>query len=221
MSNPMIQLIVLAAIAVFLILRLRGVLGTRDGFESPRVEEDRRPARDFEAVEDDTRNPQSDDDLADHVDAASPAYAALAAMKQAEPSFSLGEFLSGAKQAYEMILLAFENGDIEGVRPFLSPEVAGAFDGVIKARKEAGQTVEAQFLGTRETALSSASFNPDNAEAELTVRFVGEMISAVKDADGNVIEGDPKSPRKQRDSWTFERKMGSNDPNWRLVATGV
>lgn len=221
MQNPMIQLIVLAAIAVFLIFRLRGVLGTRDGFEPTGIEEQNRSTRDFDVIEDDTRNPAADEDLADHVDPASPAYAALLAMKQAEPSFSLGEFLSGAKQAYEMILVAFEKGDIESVRAFLSPEVARAFDSVIAVRRAAGQTVEAQFLGTRETGLAAAHFNPENGEAELTVRFVGEMISAVKDADGTVIEGDPKSPRKQRDSWTFERMMGSNDPNWRLVATGA
>lgn len=220
MSNPMLQLIVLAAIAVFLILRLRGVLGTRDGFENPSADD--QPAHgDFNPIVDDTRSNGVDDDLADHVDPASPAYAALVAMKRAEPSFSLGDFLGGAKYAYEMILVAFEKGDLEPVRAFLAPEVAAAFDSVIEARRAAGQTVEAQFLGTRETALQAAEYNPATRQAELTVRFVGEMISAVRDADGTVVEGDPKSPRKQRDSWSFERVMGSNDPNWRLVATGV
>lgn len=220
MSNPMLQLIVLAAIAVFLILRLRGVLGTRDGFEGRQPDE--RPAnRDFDPVVDDTRSNAPDDDLADHVDPSSPAYVALAAMKQAEPSFSLGEFLGGAKYAYEMILVAFEKGDLDPVRPFLSPEVAAAFESVIESRRAAGQTVEAQFLGTRETALQAAEYDPATRQAELTVRFVGEMISAVRDAAGNVVEGDPKSPRKQRDSWSFERVMGASDPNWRLVATGV
>ncbi len=220
MSNPMLQLIVLAAIAVFLILRLRGVLGSRDGFERPPADE-RAAGRDFDPVLDDTRSTATDDDLADHVDPASPAYAALAAMKQAEPSFSLGEFLAGAKYAYEMILVAFEKGDLDPVRPFLSPEVVAAFDGVIESRRAAGQTVEAQFLGTRETALQAAEYNPATRQAELTVRFVGEMISVVRDAAGNVVEGDPKSPRKQRDNWSFERVMGAADPNWRLVATGV
>ena len=218
MSNSLIQLLILAAIAVFLILRLRNVLGTRDGFE-PTQDEEQPIQRRMEVIEDDPR--VSDSDLTDHVDPDSPAYAALVEMKRAEPSFSLGEFLGGAKYAYEMILVAFEKGDLDPVRPFLSPEVAAAFDSVIESRRAAGQTVEAQFLGTRETALQAAEYNPATRQAELTVRFVGEMISAVKDADGTVVEGDPKSPRKQRDSWSFERVMGSNDPNWRLVATGV
>lgn len=110
MSNSLIQLIVLAAIAVFLILRLRNVLGTRDGFE-PDQPDERPVQRRLEVVEDD--DPRADDsDLSDHVDPASPAYAALVEMKRAEPAFSLTEFLGGAKQAYEMIIVAFEKGDL-------------------------------------------------------------------------------------------------------------
>ena len=91
---------------------------------------------------------------------------------------------------------------------------------VIDDRGAKGQKVEAQFLGTRETGLAGAEFDSGTSEAELSVRFVGEMIVATRDADGNVIEGDPKSARKQRDIWTFARRMGQSDPNWRLVATG-
>ncbi|WBU56384.1 Tim44/TimA family putative adaptor protein [Paracoccus sediminicola] len=218
MSNPMIQLIVLAAIAVFLILRLRGVLGTRDGFEQPRVEQ-RQPEQPYDLPDDDVAIP--DDDISDHVDPESPAYVALVAMKQVEPSFSLTEFLSGAKQAYEMILVAFERGDLSEVRPFLSDDVAAAFQSAIEARDRSGQTVDVQFLGTRETGLSAAEFDTTTSVAELSVRFLGEMIVATRDAQGNVVEGDPKSPRKQRDTWTFEREMGADDPNWRLVATGA
>lgn len=217
MSNSLIQLLVLAAIAVFLILRLRNVLGTRDGFE-PTQNEEQPIQRRMEVIEDDPR--VADSDLADHVDPDSPAYAALVEMKRAEPSFSLTEFLGGAKQAYEMILVGFEKGDISDVRGFLSPEVAQAFDGAIAARQNAGLTADVQFLGTRETSLSAAEFDTRNAQAELSVRFIGEMIVATRDASGNVVEGDAKTPRKQRDTWTFERQMGAADPNWRLVATG-
>ncbi|WBU52889.1 Tim44/TimA family putative adaptor protein [Paracoccus sp. SCSIO 75233] len=219
MSNPMIQLIVLAAIAVFLIIRLRGVLGTRDGFEPTRVEQ-RQAERDFEVIDGDKAAPQ-DEDLTDHVDPESPAYAALLAMKQVEPDFSLGEFLSGAKQAYEMILVAFEKGDLGEVRPFLAEEVAGAFQGAIDARDRAGQTVDVQFLGTRETALAAAEFDTSTNQAALSVRFLGEMLVATRDAEGKVVDGDASTPRKQRDTWTFERVMGEADPNWQLVATGV
>ncbi len=218
MSNALIQLLVLAGIAIFLILRLRNVLGTRTGYEPPKVEQPdgaERPR--FEVIE--GRADLPDHDITDHVDPSSPAAKALAAMKRVEPSFSVRRFLTGAKAAHEMILMAFERGDIAEVRPFLSQPVAEAFQAVIDQRKAAGQTVEAQYLGTRETSLTSAEFNPDTGLAELTVRFVADVIVATRDAEGNVIDGDPKSARKQRDMWTFARRMGENDPNWQLVAT--
>lgn len=217
MSNPLLQLLVLGAIAVFLILRLRGVLGTRDGFETPTTPEEPAPRKRFDVVEG-TAEP-GDSDIADHAEPGSSTAKALAQMKRAEPDFAVGPFLSGAKSAYEMILMAFERGDISEVRGFLAPPVAEAFDSVIADRKARGLTTEAQFLGTRETALASAEFTPATGMAELSVRFVGEMIVATRDAQGNVVEGDAKSARKQRDIWTFARHMGEADPNWQLVAT--
>ena len=220
MNSPLIQLLVLAGIAIFLILRLRNVLGTRDGFEPPKVDQQPQPqARQrFEVIEGSAE--QVDQDIADHTDPDGQAGQAVAQMKRAEPDFNLGQFLSGAKSAYEMILMAFERGDLEPVRPFLSEDVAQAFQSVIDDRKARGQTVEAQYLGTRETALAGAAFDADTGHAEVSVRFLGEMIVATRDADGQVVEGDPKSARKQRDVWTFGRQMGHADPNWQLVATG-
>lgn len=217
-SNPLIQLVILAAVAVFLILRLRGVLGTRDGFEPPpNVEEEAEPRRRFEVIE---GRAEEQDDIADHVDPASPAASALRAMRRIEPGFAVGPFISGAKQAYEMILMAFERGDLSEVRPFLAPPVADAFQQVIDGRRERGEVVEANFLGTRETTLVTADFAQDTGLAEITIRFVGELTEATRNAAGEVIEGDPRSPRKQRDTWTFARRMGQDDPNWQLVATG-
>ncbi|MTH65236.1 Tim44/TimA family putative adaptor protein [Paracoccus shanxieyensis] len=217
MSNPMLQLLVLAAIAIFLILRLRGVLGTRDGFEAPRTPEEPQAQRRFDVI--DGTADQVDNDINDHAEPGSVSAKALTAMKEVEPGFAVGPFLGGAKSAYEMILMAFERGDLSEVRGFLAPPVAEAFESVIADRKSRGLVTEAQFLGTRETALAVAEFNPTTRLAELSVRFVGEMIVATRDADGNVVDGDPKSARKQRDTWTFARQMGSDDPNWQLVAT--
>lgn len=216
-SSQTIQLVVLAAIAIFLILRLRSLLGTRDGFEpSDPAEPAAAPPR-LRVVE---AEPEVDDDIAEHVDALSPAAGALRAMKGIEPGFAVGPFLSGARQAYEMILMAFERSDLSPVRAFLSDPVADAFQSVIDGRKARGQTVEAEFLGTRETTLVSAEFDPATRNAEVTIRFVGELTAATRDASGAVVEGDPHHARKQRDTWTFGRQMGDPDPNWRLVATG-
>lgn len=218
MSNPLLQLLVLAGIAIFLILRLRNVLGTRDGFEPPKVDTPPSGPGNFEVIEGSAD--QIDHDILDHTEAGTPAAAALKAMKQAEPSFGVRDFLTGSKHAYEMILMAFERGDLSEVRDFLSEPVAQAFQSVIDQRTAQGQTVQAQYLGTRDTSLAAAEFDHATGMAEISVRFVGELIAATRDAEGNVVEGDPKVARKQKDVWTFARHMGEADPNWQLVATG-
>lgn len=215
MSNSLIQIVVLAAIAVFLVMRLRNVLGTREGFE-PHPQPRRVDAAPARAARPD---PAEASDVLDHAEAGSPAAAALTDMQRAEPGFAVGPFLTGARQAYEMILTAFEKGDLTEVRGFLSPAVAEAFDGVIADRKARGIVSEVQYLGTRETALKSAAFDQPSGMGEITIRFVGELVSVQRDAAGAVVDGDPKSPRRQRDLWTFARRMGQADPNWLLVAT--
>lgn len=218
MSSAVVQLLVLAAIAVFLILRLKNVLGTREGFEQPPEPLDRpEPAQRqrFEVIEG-----EPDHDIIDNVPEGSETAKALAAMKRAEPSFNVTDFLGGARGAYEMIVMAFETGDLDKIRPFLASDVAAAFEAAVAARDERGLDVQAEFIGLRELVLQEAEFDAASGEAEITVRFGGELISVARDAQGNIIEGDPRSPRKQRDIWTFARQMGSKNPNWQLVATG-
>ncbi|MFN3935967.1 MAG: Tim44/TimA family putative adaptor protein [Gemmobacter sp.] len=220
MSNSVIQLLVLAAIAVFLILRLRSVLGTREGFEKPPLpapgEAAERPRRrDFSVIEG-----GPDRDITDHVPDGSPAARALAAMKMAEPGFSVGEFLHGARGAYEMILMAFEKGKLDDIVPFLSKEVYETFAEVVDAREREGLTVEANFVGLRELALQEATFDRNTRQAEITVRFVGELTSVIRNRAGEIIDGSPTEIKRQRDVWTFARRMGVDDPNWQLVATG-
>ncbi|MEI4471921.1 Tim44/TimA family putative adaptor protein [Frigidibacter sp. MR17.24] len=220
MSNALIQLLVLAGVAIFLILRLKAVLGSREGFEKPPVqvpdqETAAAPRRGFEVIEG-----GPDRDIADHVPETSPAFHALAAMKQAEPGFSVAEFLKGAGGAYEMILIAFETGKLDPVKPFLSPEVRDSFEAAVAERAARGLTTEATFLGLRELALQDAEFDPASRLGEVTVRMTGELVTATRDAGGELVDGDPKASRRQRDVWTFARTMGAEDPNWQLVATG-
>ena len=217
MNSPILQLLVLAGIAIFLILRLKSVLGTRDGFEAPAQ---RKPLptdnrrQDFEVIEG-----GPDLDITDHVPEDSEAAAALAEMKRAEPSFGVGDFLQGARGAYEMILMAFERGKLDDVTPFLSEEVYETFAQVVDARQEQGLTIEAEFAGVREVSLHDAHFDTPTKTAEITIKFMGELSSVVRNKDGEIIEGKPGQTKRQKDTWTFERVMGSDDPNWRLVAT--
>lgn len=218
MSSSLIQLLVLAGIALFLILRLRDVLGTREGFEKPTVtrQDDRRLSREnFEVIEG-----GPDSDISDHAEEGSDAAKALAAMKSAEPGFNVGEFLGGARGAYEMILMGFEAGDMAKIKPFLSDEVYESFATVVEDRDAKGLSVEANFVGLRELKLEDAEFDKTTREGEVTVRFIGELTSVVRDKGGDIIEGNPNEVKRQKDIWTFARIMGSENPNWQLVATG-
>ena len=221
MSSAVIQLLVLAGIAIFLILRLRSVLGSREGFEKPTVpmgganDQNRAPRREFEVIEGGV-----DRDITDHVDDGTEAAKALAAMKIAEPGFNVGEFLQGARSAYEMILMAFEQGDMDAVKPFIADDVYEAFADVIRQREEQGLTIDANFVGMREVSLVDASFERDTSTGEVTVRFIGELTSVVRNAEGEIVEGDPQAIKRQKDVWSFARQMGTGDPNWQLVATG-
>ena len=221
MSSAVIQLLVLAGVAIFLILRLKNVLGTREGFEkpdlptnqTPRVQDRNRPA--LEVIEG-----GPDHDIIDHVDENSDSAKALAEMKKIDPNFRVGGFLEGARGAYEMILMAFERGDISDVEAFLSEDVRDSFAAVIEERRQKGLTIVANIVGIGETKLTEATFDTTTKEADLTVRFVAELTSVVKNAEGEVVEGSSSQIKRQRDVWTFSRVMGTDDPNWLLVATG-
>lgn len=217
MNSALIQLLVLAAVAIFLVLKLKSVLGTREGFEKPPLPDDSHAARrrGFEVIEG-----GPDADITDHVEDGSDAAKALAAMKLVEPSFKVAEFLRGARGAYEMILMAFEKGDLDSILPFLSRDVYESFSEVVEAREREGLTIEASFVGVREVALANATFNRDTQLAEVTVRFVGELTSAVRNRAGEIVDGSKTDIKRQKDVWTFARTMGSDNPNWQLVATG-
>ncbi|MCC5987632.1 MAG: Tim44 domain-containing protein [Pararhodobacter sp.] len=219
MDSAVIQLLVLAGIAVFLILRLRSVLGTREGYERPPEPLPNGSAEKaragFDVIEGGV-----DHDIADHAPSGSPAAQALAEMKRIEPDFHVGEFLSGARQAYEMIVMGFERGDMDDLVPFLSRDVFESFDEIVQLREREGLTVEASFVGVREVELEDATFDDKTGEAEVTVRLLGELTSVVRNQDGEIVEGDPNVIKQQRDVWTFARRMGSDNPNWKLVSTG-
>lgn len=218
MNSPLIQLLVLAGIAVFLILRLKSVLGTREGFEKPPMAQDDEPTparRDFEVIEG-----GPDHDIVDHVDENSDAADALARMKRAEPSFGVSDFLGGARGAYEMILVGFERGDLDEIKPLLAEDVYETFVDVVGAREDQGLTIEAEFIGVRELSLVDATFDDDTNTAEISVKYIGELTSVVRNSEGEIIEGSPTQVKRQKDVWTFARRMGVDDPNWQLVATG-
>ena len=141
-------------------------------------------------------------------------------MKRADPQFNVADFTHGARTAYEMIVMAYETGDLETLRQYLTPEVYRPFAEAIEARKTKGLSVETSFVGIREVKLLDAQFNSTTSEGDITMRFVGELTSVVRDAEGRVVEGNPNEIKQQKDVWTFTRDMTSDNPNWLLTGTG-
>ena len=216
MNPALIELIILAGIAVFLFLRLRSVLGTREGFEKPRMQpKNEAPKRDFKVIDG-----GEDKDITDNVDKNSKSAEALKLIKSEDENFTVNEFLSGARSAYEWILMSFEKNEIDEIRELLSEEVAEAFDAVVDQRVSQGLTIEAEFIGIRDMKLVEATYSSKTKTAEISVSFVGEMTSVVKNSSGEIVEGDSKQIKRQKDIWTFSKDIKSSSPNWLLVATG-
>lgn len=228
------DIIILAMIAGFLVLRLRRVLGRRDGHEGNYPD----PFRDADK-KGQPKNGQDDDDdnvvrLPDRstdvnapfdapsdapaaADIDDPISAGVTQIKVADPSFDPRGFAEGAKVAFEMVLNAFAGGDRKTLRGLLSPDVFGNFDEAITERERAGERLEDTLVGIRSATIVEAGM--DGRLAIVTVKFVSEQISALYDADGNVIDGNPNEVIDVTDIWSFTRDTRSNDPNWTLVGT--
>lgn len=212
-DGGMVTLLILAAVTVFLVFRLKDVLGTKTGNEKPRPTVVRQKSDQAPAPVEVADKPILDD--------SDPKSAVYAKMQAVEPGFSPTVFANGARQAYEMLLMAFENGDKATLQKFLSPDVYQGFAQVIDERANEGLTVDARFVGLRESDIIGARFDEDDQVAEIEMKFVGELVTVVRDKEHRIIEGDPNEIRREYDQWTFGRKMGSSDPNWLLIATGA
>ncbi|MGN6145043.1 MAG: Tim44/TimA family putative adaptor protein [Mesorhizobium sp.] len=141
----------------------------------------------------------------------------LRAIKDAEASFEPKEFVDGAKLAYEMIVMAYADGDRKALKNLLSREVYDGFVAAIGEREAKSEKVQSSFVGIDKADIVAAEMK--GSEAHVTLRIVSELISATRDKAGTVIDGDPETVAEVKDVWTFARDTRSRDPNWKLVAT--
>jgi len=141
----------------------------------------------------------------------------LRAIKDADPSFDPKGFIEGARMAYEMIVMAFADGDRKTLKNLLSREVYDGFVAAISERESRGEKVQSSFVGINKADIVGAEMK--GSDAHVTMRFISELISATRDRAGQVIEGDPETVAEVKDVWTFARDTRSRDPNWKLVAT--
>lgn len=233
-----IYTIIFLALAVFIFLRLRSVLGQRTGRERPPYDPFsardtvRKPATDkvvtlptrtgnppeVAAKPAEPAEPASTGERWKGVAAAgSPAAAGLDAIAAEDKSFDGQHFIAGARAAYEMIVTAYAEGDRRTLKNLLSKDVYDGFEGVIREREARGETVETRFVSIDASEIANAELR--GKTAQVTMRFVSQLISATRDRAGNVIDGNAEKVTEVTDVWTFARELSSRDPNWKLLAT--
>lgn len=228
-------------VAIVTILKLRSVLGRRTGDEDARVEQRRRDASAAAGAEKVVKLPRRDKAepvAAERVAEPASGEAAVARIKsvtggdesltsglmeilKADPSFDPDGFVRGARQAYEMIVTAFAEGNRKTLRDLLNRDVLDSFTQAISEREQRGEQVDQSFVGINKADLLEAEMK--GGFANITVRFVSQLISATRDRGGNVVSGDPSKIKEVVDIWTFSRDVSTararSNPNWKLVAT--
>lgn len=225
--------LIVIGLAIVILFRLRSVLGTRTGNERSPLErrsEAAAKAGDENVVQMRPRpaEPQTDEDAARQARKLAAEIeqfahgdenlaSGLKAIADADPSFGPKSFLEGAKAAYEMIVVAFAQGDRRTLKNLLDKDVYDGFERTIAEREAAGHKVDFTFVGLPKIEIADAEL--DKRNALVTVRFHAEVVSATRDKDGNLIEGNADQVNTIADEWTFARNPKSRDPNWKLVTT--
>ncbi|MBP2237846.1 putative lipid-binding transport protein (Tim44 family) [Sinorhizobium kostiense] len=218
----------IAAVVIF--LQLRSVLGRRTGNErppfdpyAPRDVAQRTEASDKGKVVQLPRRESAAEEESRHaaIDSfAKPGTslnAQLRSLSDADPQFEPAEFVNGAKMAYEMIVMAFADGDRKTLKGLLSREVYEGFEAAIAEREARGEVVKSTFVGIEKADIMHAELK--DSEANVTVRIISQLISATYDKQGKLVDGDADSVAEVNDLWTFARDIRSRDPNWKLIAT--
>ncbi len=219
-----LDIILFALVAAFLVLRLRSVLGRRDGFQGKNDQRLPFPGR-SERLEDKPVRLPDRDAAADPAIGDEPVLmpasvdAGITQIRVADPSFDEREFLGGAQKAFELILQAFAQEDVRSLQALLSQDVYNNFVQTIRARQQAGEKLETTLVAIKSSDIVEAYMT--GRTAHVTVKFVSEQISAVRNAKAEIIEGDATSVNEVVDFWTFARDIRSSNPNWTLIATGA
>lgn len=210
-----IDLILFGMIAAFLVLRLRSILGRRTGLQGQPVQPPAPLSRVGPIIEGRAEPPAATPTRA-VPDAASALGQTLGRMRDIDRAFDPARFLEGAENAFRMIVAAFAAGGRTRLRGLLSDEVYRSFESAIAAREQAGQTQVSDLKSIHSATIDDAALTGNRAD--VTVRFVSDQVSLVKDGAGKIVSG-ADATTELTDIWTFERDLTARDPAWRL--TGV
>ena len=200
-------------IALFLVLRLRGVLGRRTGFERPEPPSLAEGGTVIEGHAEPVTAPPAPSRGFPAPD--SPATRALAAMHGIDRGFDPMAFLTGAERAFHFIVAAYAKGDRAALAPLLGLETRESFEAAISAREAAGETAESEIKALLSATITDAALA--GTRASVTVRFVSDQMSLTRARDGEIVHGS-EAVTEITDLWVFERDLTSADPTWRLGA---
>lgn len=212
-----VDIIILAMVAGFLILRLRSNLGRRTGHEQ---QQDAYRSGDNVVNLPQRGQTEGRDRSQRDIDPAyqgTPFEEGLTQITLSDPDFTVDGFLNGATTAFEMIVKSYANHDTDTLKPLLADDVYASFASAIQDREDSGEKMETELVVIKPAKLES--IDVDGRLAKIAVRFETEQVNLIKDADGTVVDGDPDQVESVTDIWTFERDLSSTDPNWLLVAT--
>ncbi|MFC6654489.1 Tim44/TimA family putative adaptor protein [Roseibium salinum] len=227
--------LLLLGLAVFILFKLRSVLGKRTGNERPPFDPYSKPEQTngkangqdnvIQLPDQVTHQPEPADQRGRGgdvvIDKVAPAGSALnGALKRilsVDRSFEPEQFVEGARAAYEMIVMAFAEGDKKALKNLLSRDVYEGFVSAIEDREKRGETIESTFVGIDKAEIVEAALK--GTTAQVTVKIHSQLISATRNKEGEVVDGDPAKVTEVVDIWTFARDTTSRDPNWKLVAT--
>jgi predicted lipid-binding transport protein (Tim44 family) len=212
------DIVLFAVLALFLIFKLGSVLGRRGEDEQQQADPFQISPREPSSPDNVVAMPERTGPTPEELALMDPLEAGIAQIKAADPSFRENEFAKGARSAFEMTLDAYAKADRKTLKSLLETSVYENFEGAIQQREQAGHMLETTIVGIEESEIVGAEMDGDIAR--VTVKFVTEQVNALKDASGEIVEGDPSNVVKVTDIWTFTRNTRSSDPNWLLVATG-
>jgi len=231
------DIILIGLVAVFLILRLRSVLGKRTGNERPPARDPFTPPAPPAPPAGTPRigdAPSGNDKVIPLPTNSRPslsinapggirttvmpnAVSGVAAVRAADPNFEPMGFAAGARAAFTAIVEAFAKGDSGALRGLLDPPTFASFESAIRGRAERNEKAETTLIGFEASDIAAAEMQ--DSVAQVTVRFVSEQINVVRNAEGQIADGNPNEVQKVVDLWTFRRDTKSSDPNWLLVKT--
>ena len=216
-------------VAALIFLNLRSVLGKRTGNEkqpldSYSAKDDARAApatEDGKVITLPRRTPVDPENRYEEIDAfAAPGTDLNTTLRQvfdADSTFSPKQFVEGARSAYEMILMAFAEGDRKTLKSLLSNEVYEGFNTAIDEREKAGEKVKSTFVGIEKSEMMEAGI--DGSETTISMKLAAQLITATYNSAGEITDGNADAVSEVKDRWTFARDVRSRDPNWKLVST--